>query len=224
MLSSTPADALAAYFAIEHDPRRTKLHARQDARGRVLAFVAVCQTGIDLFRPFVVVRGDDSSAVRELLREALTPGRQYLFSVPATLRMDLEAACAVNSLEQNRIYALSADDFRPVMNMLVQTSRSPDGLVRAVIWAKDNVPAAEAGTSWISSRHAELFVRVELSVRRRGLGRSVVSAAAQQVLALRRTPLYMTSFDNVASQRLAESLGFHDSGATELSGNLMRRA
>ena len=51
LLSTQPADALASYFALEHDSRRTRLFVRNDARGRATAFVAVCQTGIDLFAP-----------------------------------------------------------------------------------------------------------------------------------------------------------------------------
>ncbi|NJM40187.1 MAG: hypothetical protein HC853_05195 [Anaerolineae bacterium] len=59
LLTTKPSDALASYFALEHDEKRTKLTVREDERGRTLAFVAVCQTGIDLFRPLVIARGDD---------------------------------------------------------------------------------------------------------------------------------------------------------------------
>jgi RimJ/RimL family protein N-acetyltransferase len=220
-LTDTPADALTRYFALEHDPRRVKLFARQNARGKVFAFVAVCQTGIDLFRPFVALRGEDGTAVRELLRESLAPNRSYLFSIQPKLRPDLEAECAVNNAEQNRIYTLSRADFRPIMNLMTQTSRTPDGLFRAVVRGQQDVIAAEAGVSWISSRYAEIFVRVEPSVRGRGLGKSVVSAVAHMALDAGRIPLYMTAEDNTASQKLAERLGFVNTGGHEVSGNLV---
>lgn len=220
-LTNEPADALTRYFAVDHDPKRTKLFARQNARGKVMAFVAVCQTGIDLFRPMLVMRGDDSPTLRELLREALTPNRSYLFSIQPGLRADVEAECAVNNAEHNRIYTLNRADFRPIMNLMTTTSRTPDGLFRAAVRGQGDVVAAEAGVSWMSSRYAEVFVRVEASVRRRGLGKSVVSAVSLMTLDSGRAPLYMTSEDNAPSQKLAERLGYVLAGGSEVSGNLV---
>jgi RimJ/RimL family protein N-acetyltransferase len=223
LLTAQPGDALASYFALEHAPRRVALTARADSRGRVIAFVAVCQTGIDLFRPLVVMRGDDSAALQSALREALAPGRQYLFSAPATLRPELEAVARLDGEAINRIYALERGDFRPVVNILAQTSRTPDGQLRASIRARDSGNAAEAGTSWISSRHAEVYVSVVESLRGRGLGKSVVSAVSSQLLEMGRVPLYVTTDGNLPSQRLALSLGYRDTGAVELTGACIKR-
>lgn len=223
LLTTQPVDALASYFALEHDARRTKITVRTDARQQPLAFVAVCQTGIDLFRPLVVVRGDDPAALSDALREALAPGRQYLFSAPVTLRPDLERLAHLHGETTNSILTLSRSDFQPVINILVQTSRSPDGLLRASIRARDEGHAAEAGTTWISTRYAEVFVRVAESVRNRGLGKSVVSAVSAQILDLNRTPLYSAARDNAPSQRLALRLGYRDTGGWELSGAMSLR-
>ncbi len=223
LISTKPADALAWYFALEHDAKRTRIVARTGADGRAVAFVAVCQTGIDLFRPMVVVRtegADDSDALRDALREALAPGRQYLFSSPVTLRPDLEKVAYLYGETTNRIYALNRADFRPVVNILVQTSRSPDGLLRASISARDGTVAAEAGTTWISSRYAEVYVRVAEGRHNRGLGRSVVSTVTNQILELNRTPVYSAADDNLPSQHVAQALGYHDTGGWELSGAL----
>ena len=84
--------------------------------------------------------------------------------------------------------------------------------------ARDGSNAAEAGTGWISSRYAEVYVQVADAVRNRGLGRSVVSAISAQILDLNRTPVYITAQDNVPSQRLAQRLGYADTGNWELSG------
>lgn len=223
LLTETPADALASYFALEHDPRRARLFVRADGAGRVTAFVAVCQTGMDLFRPLIVARGDDSAALRDALREALAPGRQYLFSIPPSARPDLEAVARLHGEIMVETFALRRADFRPVVNILVQTSRTPDGQLRASIPARGEGLAAEAGTSWISSRYAEVFVSVAESLRGRGLGKSVVSAVSAQVMEMGRTPLYMAAVDNEPSRRLALALGYHNTGARELTGACARQ-
>jgi L-amino acid N-acyltransferase YncA len=222
LLTTKPADALASYFALEHDEKRTKLTVREDERGRTLAFVAVCQTGIDLFRPLVIARGDDSdatqNAVQDALKAALTPRRQYLFSTPVTLRPDLDAVCDLHGEQVNHMFALGRADFRPIVNILVQTSRTPDGQLRAFIKARDGSSAAEAGTSWISSRYAEVYVTVNEGARGRGLGKSVVSAISNQLLERNKTPIYVSGTSNTASRKLAERLGYRDTGAMELTG------
>jgi hypothetical protein len=223
LLTAQPADALASYFALEHDTRRTRIVTRANGQGRATAFVAVCQTGIDLFRPLVVIRGDEPAALKDAMREALSPGRQYLFSAPITLRPELEQLAHLDGETANKIFTLSRADFQPVVNILVQTSRTPDGLLRAAIRARDESNAAEAGTSWVSSRYAEVYVRVAESVRNRGLGRSVVSAVSVQILDLNRAPLYSAADVNIASQRLALRLGYRDTGSWELSGALSLR-
>ena len=51
LLSPTdPADALGSYYALWHDPRRTRLTLHYSASEHADGFLAVCQTGADLFR------------------------------------------------------------------------------------------------------------------------------------------------------------------------------
>lgn len=223
LLTQSPADALTSYFALEHDARRVKLFIRTSSNGLTRAFVAVCQTGVDLFRPLVVMRGDDADALREALKEALVPGRHYLLSAPPSLQPDISALCHINGESTNSVYTLAKDRFQPVVNILVQSSKTPDGMLRASIPARDGSNAAEAGTSWISSRYGEVYVQVVEGARRRGFGKSVVSAVCVALQERNRAPLYITRSDNVASRRLAERLGFHDSGALELSGAIVLR-
>jgi RimJ/RimL family protein N-acetyltransferase len=218
LLTNSPADAMASYFALEHDPRRTKLFVRTDPKGRTLAFVAVCQTGIDLFRPLVLIRSVDSSALRDALSEALAPNRHYLLSATPSLRPDIVSIARLQDETINLIYTLSAADFKPIVNILAQSGRTPDGMLRATISTRDGNLAAEAGTSWISSKYGELYVKTEEAFRGRGLGKSVVSAVCVNLLEIKKTPLYITDQDNVASQKLAERLGCRNTGAYELSG------
>jgi ribosomal protein S18 acetylase RimI-like enzyme len=224
LLTTKPADAVAWFFALEHEPRRTRLYLKKDAQGRALAFAAVCQTGLDLFRPLVVLRGDDSGALREVLKEALQARRQYLFNALPTSKPDLESVADLHGEAVHALYTLDNSDFKPVVNIMVQTSKTPDGLLRATVKTRDGDNAAEAGTSWISSRYAEMYVKVMEAVRNRGLGKSVVSAVSTQVLQAGRTPLYIVDPSNAASIRLAERLGYRNTHTFEISGALTPRA
>lgn len=224
LLTPKPVDAVAWYFALEHEARRTKLYVKNDAQGRVIAFAAVCQTGLDLFRPLVVMRGDDSVALRAVLKEALQARRQYLFNILPSSKPDLEAVAELHGEAVHAIYTLDNNDFKPVVNIMVQTSKTPDGLLRAVIKTRDGDNAAEAGTSWISSRYAEMYVKVLEAARNRGLGKSVVSAVSAQVLGAGRTPLYIVDPDNIASIKLAERLGYRNTNSFEISGALTPKA
>lgn len=223
LLTPKPVDAVAWYFALEHEPRRTKLFMKQDAHGRALAFAAVCQTGLDLFRPLVVMRGDDAPALRAVLKEALQARRQYLFNALPINKPDLEAVADLHGDALHALYTLDRDAFKPVVNILVQTSKTPDGLLRATIKTRDGENAAEAGVSWMSSRFAEVYVKVIEAARNRGLGKSVVSAVSAQILQAGRTPLYIVEPSNTASIRLAERLGYRNTTSFEISGALTPR-
>ncbi len=223
LLTPKPVDAVAWYFALEHEARRSKLFLKQDAQGRAIAFAAVCQTGLDLFRPLVVLRGDDSAALRAILQEALQARRQYLFNALPSNKPDLEAVAELHGEALHAIYTLNSGDFKPVVNILVQTSKTPDGLLRAAIKTREGDNAAEAGTSWNSSRYAEMYVKVIEAARNRGLGKSVVSAVSAQVLQAGRTPLYIVDPTNTASIRLAERLGYRNTNSFEISGALTPR-
>lgn len=216
----TPAYAKLSYFVLRHDASKVKLFVVHNDKQRIDTVVAHCQTGMDLFRPLIMVDGDDDARLQAALRQALMPGRQYLFSVSPRLRPDIETVATIYSPTMGHIYALHEADFRPTPNVLVQMGKMPNGRPRASIRARDDSAAAEAGVNWVSPKFAEVFVRVDERVRGRGLGKSVVSALSTQLLAMGRTPIYIAAEDNAASQRLALSLGYHDTGARELSGIL----
>jgi predicted GNAT family acetyltransferase len=129
----------------------------------------------------------------------------------------------VGAVQTNAVYCLEAGALSPVMNVLTIISRTPDGQIRAVIRGRDGEPVAEAGTSWLGKRFAEVYVRVREGARGRGLGKSVVSAVCVEVQALGRGPIYVTSQDNGPAGALARRLGFRDTGAIEWSGGLSRK-
>ena len=221
-------DALAHHYAVEYDARRTKLFAMPE-RPRLgpsdgqLTWAAVCQTGMDLFRPLLIARSSSDAELASVLKAVLIPGRQYLFSLPPDLKSKLERSCSLHGEQSNLIYVLSRESFQPVVNILVQGSMTPDAKLRATIRARDGSAAAEAGTNWQGARFAEVFVQVAEGARRRGLGKSVLSAVCAQLFEMGRTPILLAGGENVASQRLATRLGFQDTGARELTGALQLR-
>jgi GNAT superfamily N-acetyltransferase len=210
-----PADALAVYYALHHSELRTKLTVHRDKRGAADGFVAVCQTGYDLFQPLAVMRAQTIEIAAWLLRAALAPTRLYNIVFPPVLgpaivaHLDARAAAVHIILEARRA------DFQPVLNVLVTSSRGPDGGTRFAIRAADGAVVAESGANWRTSEFAEVFVRVEPAARGRGLGRSVVSACTAHLLESALRPLYIVDENNAESAAIAQSLGYADTGARE---------
>jgi GNAT superfamily N-acetyltransferase len=218
LLSPTaPADALTSYYALWHDPRRTQLTLHHDARDRVDGFVAVCQTGADLFRPLVTLRAPDEPVAGYLLQEALTPNRPYQVIVPVMLAAAVREHMDISSSTLNRIYLLDPARFQPIINVLVQRVAGADGSPRFQIESQGQV-AAMSGTNWRSPTFAEVFVYVHPSGRGRGWGKSVVSACTNALLEERVRPLYVVEEGNEASIRIAEDLGYVDTGLRTFVG------
>jgi GNAT superfamily N-acetyltransferase len=208
---------LTSYFALWHDPRRTQLSLHHDPQHRVDGFVALSQTGADLFRPLVTLRAPDAAAAADLLRTALTPSRPYRVVVPVTLASAVRDQMEITKSSLNRIYILDPAHFQPIINVLVQRVGSADGAPRFQIESQGKL-AAMAGTNWRSPTFAEVFVYVHPQGRGRGWGRSVVSACTSALLEERLRPLYMVAETNQASIRIAEGLGYVDTGLREFSG------
>jgi GNAT superfamily N-acetyltransferase len=218
LLSPTdPADALVSYYALWHDPRRTQLVLHHGARGQADGFVAVCQTGADLFRPLVTLRAQDEAAVGELLRAALVPNRPYQVIVPVTLASAVREQMEISRSTLNRLYLLDPGRFQPVINVLVQRIDGPEGNPRFQIESQGQT-AALAGVNWRSPAFAEVFVYVHPMGRGRGWGKSVVSACTSALLEARLRPLYMVEKSNEASIRIAEDLGYVDTGKRTFVG------
>ncbi len=218
LLSPTdPADALAGYYALWHDPRRTQLALHRDAQGRTDGFIAVCQTGVDLFRPLVTLRAPDEAVAGDLFRAVLLPNRPCLIIVPLMLASAVQRHVEVSRATINRIYRLEPSRFQPIVNVLVQRVAGADGTPHFQIESQGQL-VAMAGTNWRSPTFAEVFVYVHPNGRGRGWGRSVVSACTVALLEERLIPLYVVEEDNEASIRIAEALGYVDTGLREFVG------
>ncbi len=222
MSPTDPADALASYYALWHDARRTQITLHRDAQQRVTGYVTVSQTGVDLFRPLVTLRARDKKAVPDLLRAALSPNRPYQVTVPVALAPSLRDQMDFSRSSLNRIYILAPSRFQPIINVLVQRVAGADGTPRFQIESQGQI-VAMSGTNWRSPTHAEVFVWVDAKGRGRGWGKSVVSACTATLLEERLRPLYLVEEGNQASIRIAESVGYVDTDARELTGESQLR-
>ncbi len=219
---SAPADALYVYYALHHDPQRTRLYVHTGASGRADGFVAVCQTGQRLFQPTVILRTPSAQAAVELLRKALVPGRPYYLITTPDLRDAVAEVVTIEQPQHNRLFTLDLARFEPQINVLVVAEQGLYGLPRFVIRSGGEI-AAEAGINWHSPHFAELAVVTRPTAQRRGWGRAVVSACTQWVVQSARRPLYVAEEHNTASMALADAVGYVDTGVREYAGDAICR-
>lgn len=216
---NNPADAMAAYFAFYHPDKRTILRPYPYTAARAEGYVALSRTGMDLFRPFVTLRLPihNMQASTDVIYEAIDVGTAVILNAPSRYAPLLHALFDIQTEEHLSLYQLRPSSFEPIINVLVTQDEVLNGLPRFSIRDRDNgVVGASATLNWQSPGYAEIGVTTQPGYRRRGWGRSVVSAMANYLLANGRTPLYVVAQNNEASVQLAESVGFSDSGAREI--------
>ena len=214
------SDALFAYYALYHPADRSTLVLHYGPNGRTDGFVALCRTGIDLFRPLVALKAPSIESAVALLATAVPPEASVILAAPAELRPAVEAAFATSGESVAEIYKLDRGRFQPIINVLVTRAPSPGGDPRFVIrgqsfdrGARPVGPAlATAGVNWRSPDYADIYVHTDPQVRGRGLGKSVVAALVNWLLEQDVTPLYSVARENEQSLRVAAALGFQPTG------------
>ncbi|MDH7475391.1 MAG: GNAT family N-acetyltransferase [Anaerolineae bacterium] len=210
---TAPEDALTNYYAFQH-PRTT---LRTFSRGGgIEGFLAICQTGQDLFAPLVVMRAFADDVLEALMREHLDPRREYLFNVREDMIAVLRRHLDIWDEAISRIYTVDQMSFRPVVNVLVQPGFTVNGHPRFEIRSGGEVSAV-AAVNWQSDRFAEIGVNTVPAQRGRGWGKAVVSACTAVVLSAGLTPLYVVAEDNQPSIHIAETLGYRFTGKREFS-------
>jgi RimJ/RimL family protein N-acetyltransferase len=207
-----PADAMAAYYALQYDERRVQLTLHALPGGQVDGFAAVCQTGYDLFVPLVLLRAPPE-AIDDLLCRALRPGRPYRLIAPTSARASIERMMVLDRLQVNSIYRLDSAAHRPVINVMVQPGEGP---YRFEIRSQDGQAVSAAGVNWHSERLAEMYVYTEPEYQGRGWARAVGAACVRALLEEGLVPIYVVAQQNRASRHVALALGFRETGAQEL--------
>ena len=220
MLSlSVPADALYAYYAFYHDPERTELHVHQDARGLADGFLAVCQTGQRLFQPTVVLRTPKADVAVTLLREALDPGRPYYLISTPDLREVVSTVVEMPEPAINRVYEIDLSRFEYDINVMVVAEKGLEGRPRFLVRSREEV-VAEAGVTWLSPHFAAVYVHATAPAQERGLGSSVLAMCTRWVVRSGQHPLAIVDVGDESTTGLVEEVGYVDTGARELAGNV----
>lgn len=219
---SAPADALYAYYAFYHDPKRTELTVHEDDQGRADGFIAVCQTAQRLFQPTVALRTPRASVAVELLREALMPGRPYYLITTLDLQEAVADVVEIQDLEINRVYEVDLARFEYQVNVLVVAEEGVEDRPRFVIRAQEET-VAEAGVTWLSPHFAGVTVRATASARERGFGQSVLGACTRWVIRSGRHPLVIVDAQDAFTTALVEAVGYRDAGTRELAGDVICR-
>lgn len=216
---TAPRDGLVAYYTLYYDPARTRLWVAE--RGpRAEGFLALCQTGWDLFRLFGVLRARRTDVAWALLQRVLVPAADsirrpyYIVTTPDLLGVT-EEALEVEKVSLNRIYYLDLRRYSPQINVLVTPSPTASGAPRFVIRSGEGRIVAEAGVNWQSPHFAEVYVQTAPEAQKRGWGKAVLDSCITWVLRTGAVPIYIVAEGNESSLRLAESAGFIDSGARE---------
>ncbi len=106
-----------------------------------------------------------------------------------------------------RITAANAYLLRRMPAYLDDVKRGLDAYEPRLAVIEDGVAVAICNSARLTGRAAEAGVETLAGYRGRGYAPKVVAAWAQAIQATGRTPLYSTSWDNLASQAVARKLG-----------------
>jgi len=209
------SDALAAYFALYHPVEKVKLYVSYDGGGKPNGFIAIAQTGMDLFRPFVVPFVASSKNLRDLLTAALNPGQPVLLSLPLEQRDWLDEDLLLSDMRIVELLRLDPASFKPIVNVLVMEIKMPNGLPRYEIQTRSGAYAA-AGINWMGDRFSEVYLEADREAQIRGLGLSVISAISNRILEENRIPLFGLDNQTELEFKDLSELGYRSTGTRNL--------
>lgn len=205
------SDAQAAYYALEHPRERVSVYGLFPKNGVLNGFVAIAQTGFDLFRPLIIpFTGTDESLV-QLLETAIPKKRPHLIYLPIEQESILDDHFKMEELQLSSLLRLDTRGFEPILNILVVEGHNSEGWPRFEIQATSGGFAA-AGLNWKSKCAAEMYIESDEEGRRRGFTKSVLSALIDRLLAERLLVLFRVVDDDYGSFEDAFDLGFVPTG------------
>ncbi|MGA9534046.1 MAG: hypothetical protein WBR18_15095 [Anaerolineales bacterium] len=205
------ADAMAAYYALEHPEDKVRLFGYASSSGDPRGFLAVAQTGLDLFRPLVVPFVATREILVRLLRDALRPGQPILLHLPADQLHWLDGEVEIHDEHSLELLRLEPSAYEPILNVLVVETATPSGRPRYEINNAHGLRAA-AGVNWWGSRYAEIYLAADDRARGSGLTRSVLSALVGRLLGQRIIGLYRVETNRISVKTEAFHLGFRPTG------------
>jgi len=217
-----PQDAMVAYYGLQHPADRVVIYGYYQVAHTPSGFLALAQTGYDLFRPLAVPFVGSPGALQALLRVALQRGRPVMLHLPAEQRAWAEEVVDLSEPRVTEIRRLDTKEFRPEINVLVVPCQSPMGLPRFEVRSGDAVRAA-AGVNWKGELFAEVYVESQPEAASQGHRRSALAAIAGQLLSEGRLPLYQVGENDVAAQAEAQWVGFRRTGVRCLLAQALLR-
>jgi hypothetical protein len=213
-----PADATAAYYALDHPAERVELLVEYAGNGAPRGFLALAQTGYDLFRRLAVPFAAHPLGLVRLLQEGLRPApfqgaarQPVLLLLPIEQETWIEGLLDLSEPRVLEVFRLHTSHFQPVLNVMVVAAEVPDGGSRFEIRSASGAHAS-SGTNWRGPHYAEVYVETDDEGRARGFSRSVLAAMAGQLLSERRIALYRIDEADTAGQAEAFEVGFRRSG------------
>lgn len=218
-----PRDAMVAYYGLQHPPDRVVVYGYYQVAHAPSGFLALAQTGYDLFRPIAVPFVGSPAALRALLAVSLQRGRPVMMHLPVEQRAWAEEAVDLSDPHIVELYRLDTKAFRPEINVLVVPVSSPTGLPRFEVRSGE-VVRASAGVNWKGELFAEVYVESEPEAASQGHRRSALAAIAGQLLSEGRLPLYQIGEADVQSQAEAHWVGFRRTGERSLVAQALLRA
>jgi hypothetical protein len=216
------ADASAAYYALRHPAERVQLLADFAGPEAVRGFLAIARTGLDLFRPVAIPFAAHPLGLIHLLRAGLRPSQPVLLFLPVDQQPWVEDLLDLSDLKTMALLRLDPALFEPVLNVLVTSTHSPEGLPRFEVRTPTGLHAA-SGVNWRGDRFAEVYVESDAEGHARGFARSVLAAIVGQLLAERLVALYrVDELDTLASAE-AHAIGFRRTGERTLIAQAVLR-
>jgi predicted GNAT family acetyltransferase len=156
----------------------------------------------------------------ELLREALDSGRPYHLITTPDLRQPVLRVVEMPEPRISRIYEIELARFEHQINVLVVAEEGLEGRPRFLVRSGEEI-VAEAGVTWMSPQFAAVHADATVPARERGLGEAVLAACTRWVVRSGRHPLVIAATRDEYGTRLAEQVGYVDSGARELASDVV---
>ncbi len=211
------SDAMAAYYALEHPEDRVSLYSYYAADDGPTGFLAVAQTGLDLFHPVAIPFVSEPRGLVALLRAGLNPGRPVILYLPSGQRSRAEQIVSTRNLVDTELLLLDPNAFEPVINVLVVEQQTPSGTPRYELRSQRRIHAA-SGVNWIGASFAEVYLEAKPESRSRGFRKSVLAAIAGRMLGEGRFPLYRVEEGDSLSRNEAYRIGFRPTGVRQVVG------
>jgi hypothetical protein len=204
-------DALATYYALFHPAERVKLYAYFPGNAAPSGFLAIAQTGLDLFRPMAVPFIGQPQGMAALLRAGLESHRPVMIEMPVDQRQWIEDIVELSEVKVLELMRLDPGAYKAEINVLVVEDANPSGFPRFEVRSGEVVRAA-AGVNWSGGRFAEVYLESDPEVSGRGHSRSALSAIVGRLLADHKLPLYRVDAEEAGAQAEAQWVGFRKTG------------